>query len=208
MPGAHAGKHQNKEAWIPHKHQKHLRIAERENLGSYTNQCCPRCTQQLEWRKRYGKYKGIERPTRCHGCNERKVVRAYHQLCTPCAKSKSACAKCEGILVPDDETVAAEEAAQKEKALLEVIATLPLRFRKSAERRIQRGEAFIDVETVVERGLRKMAEREAAKSHVTGHLDDRDSLSSDSDPGEGRPRAARPPEPDSDSDEVIDSDED
>eukprot|EP01062_Namystynia_karyoxenos_P056700 TRINITY_DN47618_c0_g1_i1.p1 TRINITY_DN47618_c0_g1~~TRINITY_DN47618_c0_g1_i1.p1 ORF type:complete len:262 (+),score=83.23 TRINITY_DN47618_c0_g1_i1:87-788(+) len=168
MP-VHLGQHHNQTAWVPHKHQKQLRQAVTERLAGYTDNCCERCIAQLEWRKKYGKYKPLERPGKCHACQERNVVRAYHGLCEGCARSRTACAKCEGRLVPDDATKIADEEAQKEAALREQIQGLPERYRRSAARRLQRGEALVDVQAVIDKGLRRKAVRE--QSRAAGQAD-------------------------------------
>eukprot|EP01065_Artemidia_motanka_P035597 TRINITY_DN43504_c0_g1_i1.p1 TRINITY_DN43504_c0_g1~~TRINITY_DN43504_c0_g1_i1.p1 ORF type:complete len:225 (+),score=99.05 TRINITY_DN43504_c0_g1_i1:81-677(+) len=198
MP-AREGQHLNQTAWVPHKHQKKKRQDILEKIAGFTDNCCPRCIQQLEWRKKYGKYKPIDRPGKCHACLGRHVVRAYHSLCEPCAKEKGVCAKCEKEihLLHDPQRLEEMAEEQREKELREKIADLPLRFKISAERRLQRGEALEDVEEVVRRGQRQAAHREASRYGASVC------------PG---PAAAAGSDvcgaSDSDSDQVIDSDED
>lgn len=55
---------------------------------------CERCTQQIEWRKKYRKYKRLTECVRCTACAQKTVSYAYHTVCTECARHKQCCAKC------------------------------------------------------------------------------------------------------------------
>ncbi|KAA0172167.1 hypothetical protein FNF28_00170 [Cafeteria roenbergensis] len=57
---------------------------------------CRRCYEQIEWRKRYRKYKPLKTPGKCTKCSERTVLRAYHTLCAACGERKGFCCKCQG----------------------------------------------------------------------------------------------------------------
>jgi len=55
---------------------------------------CKRCSEIIEWKKDYRKYKPLTTPRRCDTCNEKRITRAYHVLCQRCATEKNVCAKC------------------------------------------------------------------------------------------------------------------
>lgn len=82
--------HQNKFAFFHNPHSSLTKkIAGIHHVG-----LCPRCNAQIEWRKKYRKYKPLKEPGRCRGCQEKKVTRAYHTLCSDCAQQKQVCPKC------------------------------------------------------------------------------------------------------------------
>ena len=49
---------------------------------------CKRCSEQLEWKLQYNKYKKITEPGKCNYCHQKVVVRSYMKACDPCAQSK------------------------------------------------------------------------------------------------------------------------
>lgn len=49
---------------------------------------------QVEWRKRYRKYKPLRQPATCNDCHQKTVTAAYHRICAPCAKQRGVCAFC------------------------------------------------------------------------------------------------------------------
>ncbi|KAK6928075.1 Protein of unknown function DUF2039 [Dillenia turbinata] len=55
---------------------------------------CARCRDQIEWKRKYGKYKPLSEPSKCQRCSKRAVRQAYHNLCPSCAKEQNVCAKC------------------------------------------------------------------------------------------------------------------
>jgi uncharacterized protein DUF2039 len=56
---------------------------------------CPTCTEVIEWRKRFRKYKPLTVPKRCTGCGAKGGVKeAYHVVCRACARNDNKCAKC------------------------------------------------------------------------------------------------------------------
>ncbi|KAH9676811.1 hypothetical protein KPL70_019288 [Citrus sinensis] len=78
-----APKHQNRYAWKPKAGQK---INEREVGGKLRpypeiTGVCPRCKDQIDWKRRYGKYKPLSEPAKCQRCTKRAVRQAYHNLC-------------------------------------------------------------------------------------------------------------------------------
>jgi hypothetical protein len=89
-------KHQNAVVWKPNSGVKKN---EKELGGKFRPYAeitgvCPRCKQQIEWRRKYGKYKPLTEPAKCHDCGKRSVRQAYHTLCTACSKQRNVCAKC------------------------------------------------------------------------------------------------------------------
>ncbi|KAJ0043757.1 hypothetical protein Pint_18978 [Pistacia integerrima] len=89
-------KHQNQYAWKPNAGVK---INEKEVGGklrpySEITGVCQRCKEQIDWKRRYGKYKPLTEPAKCQSCSKRAVRQAYHSLCTGCAKEQNVCAKC------------------------------------------------------------------------------------------------------------------
>ncbi|KAK8606630.1 hypothetical protein V6N13_052397 [Hibiscus sabdariffa] len=89
-------KHQNRYAWKPNAGVK---INEKEVGGklrpySEITGVCPRCKEQIDWKRRYGKYKPLTEPAKCQLCAKRNVRQAYHNLCSGCAKERKVCAKC------------------------------------------------------------------------------------------------------------------
>ncbi|CAO2182816.1 unnamed protein product [Urochloa humidicola] len=89
-------KHQNTYAWKPHLNQK---INETEPGGRFRplseiTGVCQRCRDQIDWKRRYGKYKQIVEPAKCQKCGKRAVRQAYHNVCRDCSKNLGICAKC------------------------------------------------------------------------------------------------------------------
>uniref|UniRef100_A0A0E0JP17 Uncharacterized protein n=1 Tax=Oryza punctata TaxID=4537 RepID=A0A0E0JP17_ORYPU len=77
-------KHQNRYAWKPNLGQK---INETEPGGRFRplseiTGVCQRCKDQIDWKRRYGKYKPIVEPAKCQKCGKRNVRQAYHNVCT------------------------------------------------------------------------------------------------------------------------------
>nr|CAB3478379.1 unnamed protein product [Digitaria exilis] len=89
-------KHQNTYAWKPNLNQK---INETEPGGRFRplaeiTGVCQRCRDQIDWKRRYGKYKQIVEPAKCQKCGKRAVRQAYHNVCRDCSKNLGICAKC------------------------------------------------------------------------------------------------------------------
>jgi hypothetical protein len=55
---------------------------------------CRRCTDKIEWRKKYRKYKPLTKPAVCVYCKKKEVKAAYHKSCLPCAQDKGLCPFC------------------------------------------------------------------------------------------------------------------
>ncbi|KAB1211440.1 hypothetical protein CJ030_MR6G021370 [Morella rubra] len=108
-------KHQNSYAWKPNAGCK---INETEVGGKFRpyseiTGVCPRCKEQIDWKRRYGKYKPLAEPAKCQRCLKRAVRQAYHNLCPGCAKEQRVCAKCrcrvDRIVGRDSSEVEAEQ---------------------------------------------------------------------------------------------------
>uniref|UniRef100_A0ACD5VUL5 Uncharacterized protein n=1 Tax=Avena sativa TaxID=4498 RepID=A0ACD5VUL5_AVESA len=89
-------KHQNSYAWKPNLGRK---INETEPGGRFRplseiTGVCQRCRDQIDWKRKYGKYKPIVEPAKCQKCSKRNVRQAYHNVCTGCSKELGICAKC------------------------------------------------------------------------------------------------------------------
>lgn len=66
---------------------------------------CGRCHDIVEWKKKYRKYKPLDRPRKCSACAQPAVRSAYHVICGPCSSSRGVCAKClqaRDLFVPED----------------------------------------------------------------------------------------------------------
>ncbi|KAL1291630.1 hypothetical protein HN51_060169 [Arachis hypogaea] len=89
-------KHQNKFAWKPNAGRKinETEVGGRFRPLSEITGVCPRCKDQIDWKRRYGKYKPLVEPAKCQRCSKRAVRQAYHNLCSGCAKEHRVCAKC------------------------------------------------------------------------------------------------------------------
>ncbi|RWR77194.1 protein ripply1 [Cinnamomum micranthum f. kanehirae] len=95
-------KHQNRYAWNPNANRKKNETELGGKLRPYSDitGVCPRCKDQIEWKRRYGKYKPLVEPGKCQKCGKRAVRQAYHNLCfgklanAGCAKDSGVCAKC------------------------------------------------------------------------------------------------------------------
>mmetsp|Transcript_15772 Transcript_15772/g.17804 ORF Transcript_15772/g.17804 Transcript_15772/m.17804 type:complete len:128 (-) Transcript_15772:432-815(-) len=104
-----APKYQNSFAY---KHNKSSKKTAKI-LGIQHSQLCKRCHDQIEWKKKYRKYKPLKTPRKCLGCQQRNIIRAYHILCKSCAGGRNVCAKCSKAKViekaDEDEAATAEE---------------------------------------------------------------------------------------------------
>eukprot|EP01018_Ginkgo_biloba_P003851 Gb_36565 [translate_table: standard] len=107
-------KHQNKFAWKADAGCKKNETELGGKLRPYSEitGVCGRCKDQIEWKRKYGKYKPIIEPAKCNQCGKRVVRQAYHTLCSACAKQRGVCAKCshtvDNIVGRDEEEVEVE----------------------------------------------------------------------------------------------------
>ncbi|CAI0454543.1 unnamed protein product [Linum tenue] len=135
-------KHQNEYAWKP---KAGIKINETEVGGRFRPLpaicgVCQRCKDQIDWKRRYGKYKPLTEPAKCQHCSKRAVRHAYHNLCSGCAKEQKVCAKCQcrvdQIVGRDSEDVEAEQ-----KMLEDAIKNARERDRRTLLRSHQMGKA-------------------------------------------------------------------
>ncbi|XP_031474004.1 uncharacterized protein LOC116246316 isoform X2 [Nymphaea colorata] len=97
MPGRGGPpKHQNRYGWKPKAgHKKNeTELGGKFRPYSEITGVCQRCKDQIEWKRRYGKYKPLAEPKKCQQCGKRAVRQAHHNLCSACAKERKVCAKC------------------------------------------------------------------------------------------------------------------
>ncbi|ORY99303.1 hypothetical protein BCR43DRAFT_455849 [Syncephalastrum racemosum] len=134
-----AQKHQNITAWKPNKGSK--KTKEINSLPIYG--LCTRCHDQIEWRKKYRKYKPLTTPKRCTSCSEKTIKEAYHVLCNPCATDKKVCAKClqskEIVAKKEDIRTAADE-VREEQELQRLLSRMSVRQKRSYLRKMERGD--------------------------------------------------------------------
>jgi len=125
-------KHQNKFAWKPNAGVKinETEVGGRFRPLSEITGVCQRCKEQIDWKRKYGKYKSLTEPAKCQRCLKRNVRQAYHNLCNGCAKEQNVCAKCRcqvGRIIGSD----LEEVEAEQKALEEAIRNARERDRRS-----------------------------------------------------------------------------
>lgn len=82
--------HQNTFAF---KHNKNSMLT-RKIAKCPIDKMCKRCTEIIEWRIDYRKYKPLTNPARCNMCQGKCIYKAYRTICDNCAVSKGLCAKC------------------------------------------------------------------------------------------------------------------
>ncbi|RKP00925.1 hypothetical protein CXG81DRAFT_26372 [Caulochytrium protostelioides] len=132
-----APKHQNRTAWAPNKHStKALALAA---LPTYS--VCPRCRDQIEWRKRMGQYKPLTVAKKCTSCLQKRITTAYHTLCMPCAKERRVCAKCaESSHGHTDAPKSQQELSREEQDEADQLDLLTERQRRTYLRRMDAGQ--------------------------------------------------------------------
>lgn len=135
-------KHQNQYAWKPNAGHK---INETELGGKFRpyseiTGVCPRCKDQIEWKRRYGKYKPILEPAKCQRCGKRAIRQAYHNICPACAKDAGVCAKCSSLV---DQIVGRDtsEVEVERKTLEEAIKNARERDRRTLLRSMNKQKA-------------------------------------------------------------------
>ncbi|XP_057952971.1 uncharacterized protein LOC131147226 [Malania oleifera] len=76
-------KHQNAYTWKPNAGIKKNETELGGKLRPYSEitGVCLRCKGQIEWKRRYGKYKPLSEPAKCQRCSKRAVRQAHHNLC-------------------------------------------------------------------------------------------------------------------------------
>ncbi|KAK1806884.1 hypothetical protein P4O66_005367 [Electrophorus voltai] len=85
-------KHQNRTAFKNDKYGASPQV--KKANAKVHDGLCQRCTEILEWRVKYNKYKFLTQPRKCVKCLQKTVKDAYHIMCKSCALSLELCAKC------------------------------------------------------------------------------------------------------------------
>ncbi|CAK9175782.1 unnamed protein product [Ilex paraguariensis] len=137
-------KHQNAYAWKPNAGRK---INETEVGGKFRpyseiTGVCSRCKDQIEWKRKYGKYKPLIEPAKCQRCSKRTVRQAYHNLCPACAKEQNVCAKCScqvGQII-GRQALDSSEVEAEQKTLEEAIKNARERDRRTLLRAMNKGK--------------------------------------------------------------------
>ncbi|XP_004507301.1 uncharacterized protein [Cicer arietinum] len=174
-------KHQNKIAWKPNAGVKinETEVGGRFRPLSEITGVCPRCKEQIDWKRRYGKYKALLEPAKCQRCSKRAVRQAYHNLCFGCAKEHGVCAKCccrvDRIVGRDVSEVEAEQ-----KMLEEAIKNSRERDRRSLLRAMNKSKSKTSKDTPTDTNDNKVGqlfpnsslEDYAKKNGVVGKHDD------------------------------------
>uniref|UniRef100_A0A5B7A7Z0 Uncharacterized protein n=1 Tax=Davidia involucrata TaxID=16924 RepID=A0A5B7A7Z0_DAVIN len=135
-------KHQNRYAWKPNAGVKinETEVGGRFRPYSEITGVCPRCKEQIEWKRKYGKYKPLTEPAKCQRCSKRAVRQAHHNLCTACAKEQGVCAKCScrvGRIIGRDSS----EVETEQKMLEEAIKNARERDRRTLLRTMNKGKS-------------------------------------------------------------------
>ncbi|KAG7377924.1 hypothetical protein PHYPSEUDO_010845 [Phytophthora pseudosyringae] len=130
-----APKHQNGYAF---KHNPKSKKTERI-LSMPIHGLCEKCRKQIEWRKKYRKYKPLTQPGSCIYCHQKSVTSAYHASCDPCAKERDICAKCclaKEIVASEQELLAEHE--QKERDFENSLEGMRERDRRAYLRKLEK----------------------------------------------------------------------
>ncbi|XP_026379303.1 uncharacterized protein C9orf85 homolog [Papaver somniferum] len=157
--------HKNKFAWNPEAFKKKNETEPGGKLRPYSEitGVCSRCRDQIQWKRKYGKYKPLVEPSKCQRCSKRNVRQAYHNLCTGCAKEHNVCAKCsckvERIVGRDITEVEAEK-----KTLEDAIKNSRERDRRALLRAMNKGQTGSSVLTSVNEEGKKVGELFSAES--------------------------------------------
>eukprot|EP00243_Klebsormidium_subtile_P003543 TRINITY_DN16978_c0_g1_i1.p1 TRINITY_DN16978_c0_g1~~TRINITY_DN16978_c0_g1_i1.p1 ORF type:complete len:300 (-),score=37.16 TRINITY_DN16978_c0_g1_i1:207-1106(-) len=139
-------KHQNKRAYKPFQDVKKNPSEPGGSDGrtfAPIAGVCLRCKEQLEWRRKYGKYKPLTQPTKCNWCQKRNVRSAYHAICSACANAKGACGKC----CKQANNIIGKGAEQEEaerRQLEEALSGMRERDRRTLLRAMEKGSAKLD----------------------------------------------------------------
>ncbi|EPS71583.1 hypothetical protein M569_03181, partial [Genlisea aurea] len=135
-------KHQNKFAWKPNAGVKinPTELGGKLRPFSEITGVCQRCKDQIDWKRKYGKYKPLNEPAKCQRCSKRNVRQAYHNLCTGCAREHSVCAKCScSVAIVVGRDIIEVEAEQK--TLDEAILNARERDRRTLLRTMNKAKA-------------------------------------------------------------------
>lgn len=105
------------------------------------NNLCERCIEQVEWKRKYGKYKKLNTPAKCKGCHGRKVKTAYRSLCDKCAEERKVCPKC---MQAKEVIVRGKNGDMDEETLIKALEGVRERVKRTIVRRYLRGEMLLE----------------------------------------------------------------
>lgn len=108
-----------------------------------------RAPQQIEWKKKYHKYKPLRHPGKCNICGEKKINKAYHVLCDGCAQKHKKCGKCmedKHVLKRYQKTEA--ELHHDQQVFENKLSQMPERDRRKIMRRLEAGEDGLEEEVL------------------------------------------------------------
>ena len=105
------------------------------------NNLCERCIEQVEWKRKYGKYKKLNTPAKCKGCHGRKVKTAYRSLCDKCAEERKVCPKC---MQAKEVIVRGKSGEMDEETLIKALEGVRERVKRTIVRRYLRGEMLLE----------------------------------------------------------------
>lgn len=135
-------KYKNRTAFKNDLHDKTPQIKQINSIQ--VSEVCQHCKSVIEWKIKYKKYKPLKQAKTCVKCNQRNIKKAYHVLCSGCAKNSKSCAKC---LKTESQDVEIEPAPpsmieqMKLKAEMDrMIKTLPERKRRTFLRFMNQGK--------------------------------------------------------------------
>ncbi|OWF47551.1 uncharacterized protein C9orf85 homolog [Mizuhopecten yessoensis] len=87
-----AQKYKNKNAF---KNDLHDRTPQMELIKKVqVTGACQRCTDVIEWKIKYRKFKPLTTAKKCTKCLEKTVKKSYFIICVPCMKKLQVCGKC------------------------------------------------------------------------------------------------------------------
>ncbi|KAG5681106.1 hypothetical protein PVAND_010569 [Polypedilum vanderplanki] len=161
-------RHQNTFAFKNNLHDNSTKIKKLNAMS--INEVCTHCSEVIQWKIQYRKYKPLTKPKTCNRCNERNVKKAYHVLCRDCALATKQCAKClkkEGEnceIIPAEPTE--EERVKLDIEMRQMIKSLPerkrrtfLRFMNGKKKKNKNADEDVNQEEVEEKP-RKMPTRD------------------------------------------------
>ena len=112
----------------------------------------PHTHTQVEWRKKYRRYKPLTTPASCAGCHQKTVRAAYHHLCDACAQSRKVCAGCmESKHIVTSAANGEKELEAKRELLEREIKGLHLRKQQRILREFDRTAGGMDVKGAIEK---------------------------------------------------------
>ena len=102
---------------------------------------CKRCNEKVEWKKKYRKYKPLKKPSKCNGCGQLEVRKAYHTLCEGCATERECCAWCcEKKEIVRTTQIATIENAKKRAEVEKLLGDLKERKKRTLTRKYETKE--------------------------------------------------------------------